>query len=362
MRLATGTSRSWFRAVGLGLAVLTLGLGTVARAALQQTVEGRVQIGAIHDSNVLEALGDEDGDQALQLFGSVTHDLRPTEALTLTSIGRVGLLRFRDITDDSRVQGEIDVSLMYRIPNGIGLGGRMRLEGRDYADSSSARGHGLFRSELFVQGQVEDVLVQLTGARTVLDYRVTEGTEQSGNRLDASLQRTFGRAATVRLRGGLGSFHFEREARSVVDGEIVNRDFDQRDDFALAGADLIYIRGFYASLGYTHLDNDSNTFGQAYVYDRVEVALRWRLSRPVLSLGLLAQWEDRRYDDDLGGFFVVEFDSEREVNNGLTLEVGRTLSEEIGVKVRLGWQRNESILRDEHYEKLLFESLLEWRF
>jgi len=345
----------------LPLAV-ALGVGAPARAELEQSVEGRVQIGAIHDSNVFEALDDEEGDQALQLFGSVTHVLRPSERLSLTSVGRVGLLRFRDVTDDSRVQGELDLNLLYRVPEGIALGGRVRLEGRDYADSSSARGHGLVRTELFVQGRMGEIVGQVTGARTVLDYRVTGGTEQSGNRLDASLQRSFGRALTLRARGGFGSFNFEREARRVVGDTIVPEPFDQRDEFVLVGGDLIFIRRVYASLAYTHLDNDSNTFGQAYAYDRVELTLRWRLSRPALSLGLLAQWEDRRYDDDLSGFFVVEFDSEREVNNGVTVEVGRPLSEEIGVKGRLGWQRNESILRDEYYDKILVETLLEWRF
>lgn len=346
----------------LAAGALALAVAGPVCAELEQSVEGRVQIGAVHDSNVLEGLDDEEADQALQLFGSVTHVLRPSERLSLTSTGRLGLLRFRDVTDDSRVQGELDLNLLYRVPEGIALGGRVRLEGRDYADSSSARGHGLVRTELFVQGRLGDVVGQVTGARTVLDYRVTDGTEQSGNRLDVSLQRGFGRAFTVRARGGLGSFNFDREARRVVGDLIVNESFDQRDDFVLVGGDLIYIRRLYAALAYTHLDNDSNTFGQAYAYDRVELTLRWRLSRPALSLGLLAQWEDRRYDDDLSGFFVVEFDSEREVNNGVTLEVGRTLSEEIGVKGRLGWQRNESILRDEYYDKTLVETLLEWRF
>jgi hypothetical protein len=344
-------------------ALLWLGAGSVpAHAEIEQRVSGRIQIGVVHDTNVLEELGDETADQHLSLFGSVSHRLAFTRELRLESSAQLGLLRYRDVENDSRVLGVGRWQLSYETPEGVALGGSVLLDGRDYADSASTRGYGLFRSEVFVRGPLGPFAGEVTAGRTLLDYKITPGQEQSGNRIDGALRRRVLRHVVVGVGAGTGSFHFNRRAVRVSGETPVLDPFDQRDEFVRVGVDVQYLRGVFVALGYAYLDNDSNSFGNTYAYHRVDVATRFRLEHPDLSLGLSLRLESRDYADDLSRFDVINFDSEREENNHVVAELARPVGEELSLKLRAGWHRNESVFRDRFYERFQVETHLEWQF
>jgi hypothetical protein len=349
------------RVLALALLVLT-GLAPGARGEVEQRVSGRVQIGVVHDTNVLEELGDETADQHLSLFGSVNHRLSFGEHVRLESSAQLGLLRYRDVDDDSRVLGQGRWQLSYETREGVAFGGSILLDGRDYADSASTRGYGLFRSEIFLRGPVGPFVGEVTGGRTLLDYKITPGQEQSGNRIDGAIRRRVLRHVVLGVGAGTGSFRFNRRAVRISSATPVVEGFNQRDEFVRVALDAQYLRGIFVALGYAYLDNDSNSFGNSYAYHRVDVTTRLRIRNPDLSLGLSLRLESRDYADDLSRFDVINFDSEREENNHVIVELSRPLREDLSVKVRTGWHRNESVFRDRFYERVQVESHLEWQF
>jgi hypothetical protein len=334
--------------------------GGPAGAETSQKLAGRIQIGVVHDSNVLEQLSNEVDDQALQLYGSVEHQLQYGR-WSLRSVGRLGLHRYREIDDDSRVLGEGSWRLSYDSPGGFAAGGDLQLEGRDYADSASTRGYGLLRAEGFVAVPLGVARAQFSGGRTVVDYQVTPGHEQSGHRFDVVVSRRI-EFLTVRAQVGRGAFDSNRRAVRLVGGLPVVESFNQEDEFTSVGLAAEYLRRFYVALEYTYLDNGSNSYGLAYHYHRVGFSFRRRLFSPKVSGGLLLQLEQRVYRDDIGAFDVINFDSERESNNAVIGEVGRDLAPGMSAKLRLGWHRDEAVVRGEYQTKVLGEVHLEWRF
>lgn len=339
-----------------------LGTASPAIAEVQQRVSARVQIGVVHDSNVLEELGGETADQHLSLFGSIGHRLSFGTHVRLESSAQLGLLRYRDVENDSRVLGQGQWQLSYETRDGVAFGGSILVDGRDYADSASTRGYGLFRSEVFLRGPVGPFAGEVTGGRTLLDYKITPGREQSGNRIDGALRRRIFRHVVVGVGAGTGSFRFNRRAVRISEGVPIIDPFNQRDEFVRVALDAQYLRGFFVAVAYSYLDNDSNSFGGSYAYHRVDVTTRYRFERPDLSLGLIVRVESRSYADDLSRVDVINFDSEREENNHVIAELTHPLRPELSVKLRAGWHRNESVFRDRMYERVQVESHLEWQF
>ncbi len=354
------------RIARIGAAGLIIaGAAAPGRAVSDVEVDGRLQIGALHDSNVLEQVANEEDDQALQVFGAIRLRAPLSERVVLRSSARVGLQRYRDISDDSRVLGETRWGLAYRAENGLGLRGDLLLEGRDYADSTSSRGYGAFRADVaFDLPPVRGFTAEVRGSRVEVDYKVTPGREQAGNRLEAALQRRIGRHLLVRVRGAGGSFRFNRPSWDLDEsaGALVRGPFDQKDSYGLGSVDLTFVRRTLLSLGYTYFVNDSNSFGRAYFYHRVDVTFRRRIEPLDTSIGVVARREWRTYRDDLDRFVIVDFDFEREQNNGVTLEVDRALTTETSIELRLGWEYNEAIILDQFYDKLLGGVYVEWRF
>jgi hypothetical protein len=332
-----------------------------SQAAVSHEIEGRVQVGAVYDSNVLEELSRARADQALQLFGAVDYRLHPSSRVDLRSTLRVGLHRYREIDDDSRVIGEGLVSAGYHVRN-TAIGGMLEVQGRDYADSTASRGYGLVKVGAYLRSDLGGVGIQIDGSKTELNYRVTPGAEQVGSRIDATLQRAVTNDLLVRVQAGSGSFDFNRPQVRLVGSSLVSTDLSRKDEFGRAAIEAVYVRRVYASLGYTYLSNDSNSFGSSYYYHRVDAAFRSRVGDTQTSLGVIARVEFRTYREDLSMFSVINFDSEREENNGVTLEVGRSVLPDTSVKLRLGLHHSESIFRDRLYDKLLAETHLEWRF
>ena len=340
--------------------VLIAAASAPAGAELSQKLAGRIQIGVVHDSNVLEQLSDPVDDQALQLYGSVEHRLQYGR-WSLLSVGRLGLHRYREIHDDSRVLGEGNWRLSYETASGFAVGGDVLVEGRDYADSASTRGYGQLRAEGFVQLPLGMTRVQISGGQTVVDYQVTPGHEQSGQRFDLLISRRV-EFLSVRAQVGVGAFDSNRRAVRLDGSTPVVKPFDQEDDFTSVGLSAEYLRRFYLAIEYTYLDNRSNSYGSAYYYHRVGFSFRRRVLSPKVSAGILLQLEQRVYRDDLSRFDVINFDSERESNNAVIGEVGRDLTPGVSAKLRLGWHRDEAVLRDEYQTKVLGEVHLEWRF
>lgn len=349
--------RSWIVAVlGAGLA------GSPASAEIEQHVDGRVQIGIVHDSNVLEERGDETSDQHLAIFGSIDHRLSLSDRLRIRSTARAGVLRYRDVENDSRVLGQGQWQVTYEAERGVAAGGSILLDGRDYADSASTRGYGLFRAEVFLRGPIGPLIGEVTGGRTLLDYKITPGQEQKGNQIDGALSRRLFRHVVLGVSAGTGSFRFNRRAVRISGDVPVVDDFNQRDEFARLGVSVQYLRGVFLSADYAYLNNDSNSYGNSYSYHRVNVTARYRLRSPNLSLGIVGRVESRAYEDDLSRFDVINFDSEREENNHVIAELGRPLREDLSLKVRAGWHRNESVFRDRYYTRFQAETHLEWQF
>lgn len=346
----------------VGIAVGACLLPARASAKWTQHVAGRVQIGVVHDSNVLEQLSDETSDQALQLFGAVDHQLVFSPKVSLRSVARAGLYRYRDVTDDSRILGEGGWTLSLRPSDKTVLGARLDIEGRDYADSASTRGYGLFQAGVFAQRAIGRTRVSVSGARTLLDYQVTPGTEQVGYRGDLSVSHPLSASLSVTGRIGAGTFDFNRRAVRVSDGVPMLRVFDQQDDFFAAHVEFEYLRRQFTSVTYDLLINDSNSFGAGYWYQRLSLVFRRRAFHPSVSVGLLARVELREYRDSLSDFDVINFDSEREDNNHVIGEVGKDLREDVSLKVRVGWHRNESVFRDRFQTKVVAAAHLEWVF
>ncbi len=328
---------------------------------VSQRLDGQVQIGFIQDSNVKESLENEVSDQALRILGSLEHQLQLTRRLRMTSVCWMGLSRYRKVEDDGRVMGEAQLQFLYSGPKRVAAGARLNLEGRDYADSAATRGYGLLAAEPFLRFPIGSLLGEITAARTILDYRVTPGREQDGYRVELALRKRFYQNLVVGVQGGGGAFDFNRRAVNVSTGRQVVLREDQHDTFWLAGAEVQYLRGVYLALGYTLLRNDSNTFGLDYVSHRFDLTFGDRLSR-TLSLRLLARLEVRDYEDVFRKFKVVNFDSEREDNDAVIVEIGRALDTDLTLKLRAGLHHNESVFRGERYTKFLGETHLEWRF
>jgi hypothetical protein len=344
----------------LGLAACSWVAAPAARAETRSELDGLVQVGIVQDSNVLERLHDEAADQAMQVFGTVEHRLDLSARWRLTSVGRIGFYRYLEQKDDSRVMGNATVGLGFTAPSRVALGAQFAVEGRDYADSAATRGYGRVDLDGFLHVPVGSFVAELGAGYRRLDFRVTPGLEQDGYYVEYGLNRRFARYLLVRARAGGGTFHFSHRAVIVEDGVPIARAHNQRDEYRRVGFDAEYLRGFYVGLGYTLLDNDSNSFGNSYRYHRVEASFGDRLSES-LSVRLLLKAETRRYDDDLSGFDVINFDSEREDNNAVVGEVGQSLLPGLTLKFRIGWHRNESILRDRQYDKWLAETHLAWQ-
>jgi len=334
---------------------------SMARAEVSHEIEGRVQVGVAYDSNVLEELSHVSADQALQLFGTASYRLRPSSRIDLQTTLRLGIHRYREIEDDSRVLGEGLVNAVYHV-GAAAVGGVLELQGRDYADSTATRGYGLVKAGAFLRAELGGFGVQLDGSRTELDYRVTPGAEQVGGRVDATLRRQLSRDVLVRLQAGSGSFDFDRPQVQLAGDELTSSGRLRKDEFARVALEVTYVRRAYVSMEYTFLTNDSNSFGSSYFYHRIDAAFRTRLGDASTTLGLIGRLEARTYRQDLAGYTVINFDSEREENNALTLEIGRAVLPDTSVRFRLGWHHSESIFRDRLYDKILAETHLEWRF
>jgi hypothetical protein len=337
------------------------GAMSVARAAISHEIEGRVQVGGVYDSNVLEELSQARADQALQLFGAVDYRLHPSSRLDLRSALRVGLHRYREIDDDSRVIGEGLVSAGYHVRN-TAIGGVLEVQGRDYADSTASRGYGLVKAGAFLRTDIGGLGMEINATKTELNYRVTPGAEQVGSRIDATLQRAVTNDLLVRLQMGSGSFDFNRPQVRLDGTSLVSTEFSRKDEFGRAALEAVYVRRVYLSLGYTYLTNDSNSFGSSFYYHRFDASFRSRVGDTQTSVGVIARGEFRTYREDLSDYSVINFDSEREDNNGVTFEVGRSILPDTSAKLRLGLHHNESIFRDRLYDKLVAETHLEWRF
>jgi len=340
---------------------LALLAGPARVAASAQHVEGHVQIGLLDDSNVRESLEDETSDQALQVFGSLRHRAALAQRLRLASVWRLGMHRYRNIKDDSRVMGEAGFDLSYTARNRTAAGVRLQLETRDYADSAATRGFGSLVIESFLRVPIGSVMSEVKAARTLLDYRVTTGREQAGFRGDGALSKQLSRRFLARLQGGAGTLDFNRRAVRVTNGQVSVLPSEQEDSFWHIGAELQYLRGFYLEFGYRYLQNDSNTFGWDFASHRFDATFGDRLTRTT-SIRLLARLDLRDYEGDLDAFGVVNFDSEREDNDAIVAEVGHTIQPDLLLKLRLGWHHNESVFRDRRYTKLVTETHLEWRF
>lgn len=195
-----------------------------------------------------------------------------------------------------------------------------------------------------------------------LDYALERMFDFSGAYARLSFERAFGRWIMLSLFSNYQRRVFGRMAfdYSPESGMWSAQAPEQVDNTGCLGLQIECRRVILLYLTYTYESNISNSYGFDFDRHRLQALLGSNLCAGVM-LRIYAALQRKRYSDDLGPFFPLELDTEREESNFLIVDLSRDIGA-LSLILRTALYDNESPIRELYYSKLTSSLSFEFKF
>ena len=352
------------RYIGVGVLVL---LGFWVEKGLGEGWEwsSRLDLSYVRDSNVFESISEPMSDHTGRFLFQLSGGGRPIKPVVLSFRYSGGLQGYGRYSMENRMVNDVKSSCEIPFWSRASLG--VEFQGRDKTFFQIDRGYRFWQGSSFVRWTFPSGLrAELFYAFSLLDYVEGVNFDYDYRGGGVLLEMALMPRVTWEFQFVLGESRYERtafgyEKTDDYTYQWIDRGRVQEDDLQEVSTTLEVYQWALVQFGYSYQWNLSNSYGYSYNQPQLNVlvakTLPWGLA---VRFYWVLQMKD--YTDSLTPLLQIRPDTENEENSFTLVDLSKDLMQNLSLRFRLGWYKNESPFRDRYYKKNLISMGFTQRF